>query len=229
MIMLGTNHQVAELSKSNRGWIGLVKVNWHMYKPLAFGNLKITSFATCQRKLHQVSQQIQKVNRNKSTRNLFAAEVLSIPYVSNQSISNNKSQNGTMAKWYFENPKGMNLLLGLWEIIYEVFSKWDNACSQSNQYSNKIRSWTEVFKLNHRSTWNENPSTSIFRRILNRDKKKAREEEKLRKQREQENDVDLPDEEVVEVIPERPPTPRLVDTVAQVRHKAPRDQLNQTI
>ncbi|KAA0197991.1 Cyclic nucleotide gated cation channel [Fasciolopsis buskii] len=62
-------------------------------------------------------------------------------------------------------------------------------------------------------------------RILNRDKKKAREEEKLRKQREQENDVDLPDEEVVEVIPERPPTPRLVDTVAQALEIACPDKL----
>ncbi|TPP58006.1 Cyclic nucleotide gated cation channel [Fasciola gigantica] len=52
-------------------------------------------------------------------------------------------------------------------------------------------------------------------RMLNRDKKKAKEEEKARKLHDSTNDIELPEDEVVEVIPERPPTPRLVDTVAQ--------------
>ncbi|KAF7231790.1 hypothetical protein EG68_10237 [Paragonimus skrjabini miyazakii] len=55
-------------------------------------------------------------------------------------------------------------------------------------------------------------------RMLNRDKKKAREEEKTRKaqQHAEQEAMGLHTEDVVEVIVERPPTPRLIDTVVQV-------------
>uniref|UniRef100_A0A183B313 DUF4806 domain-containing protein n=1 Tax=Echinostoma caproni TaxID=27848 RepID=A0A183B313_9TREM len=56
-------------------------------------------------------------------------------------------------------------------------------------------------------------------RMLNRDKKKAKEAEKARRTREEKEDAELPEDEVVEVIPERPPTPRLMDTVVQVSHE----------
>ncbi|KAF5398487.1 Cyclic nucleotide-gated cation channel beta-1 [Paragonimus heterotremus] len=55
-------------------------------------------------------------------------------------------------------------------------------------------------------------------RMLNRDKKKAREEEKTRKAQQQaeQEAMGLHTEDVVEVIVERPPTPRLIDTVVQM-------------
>ncbi|KAA3673908.1 cyclic nucleotide gated channel beta 1 [Paragonimus westermani] len=55
-------------------------------------------------------------------------------------------------------------------------------------------------------------------RMLNRDKKKAREEEKARKAQQQaeQEAMGLHTEDVMEVIVERPPTPRLLETVVQV-------------
>ncbi|KAF8564551.1 hypothetical protein P879_04985 [Paragonimus westermani] len=55
-------------------------------------------------------------------------------------------------------------------------------------------------------------------RMLNRDKKKAREEEKARKAQQQaeQEAMGLHTDDVMEVIVERPPTPRLLETVVQV-------------